>query len=105
MIVFDRLWETMQQKGITQYKLIHTYGISPAQITRLKRNANINTHTLNMLCEILDCKLEDISEYRKNVDNSTSLQISSHQYEAFASKPLNQKRNIEISGARSNPFL
>ncbi|MBQ9141780.1 MAG: helix-turn-helix transcriptional regulator [Lachnospiraceae bacterium] len=65
MIVFDRLWETMRQKGVTQYKLINVYGISPAQITRLKRNANINTHTLNMLCEILDCNLEDISEYKK----------------------------------------
>ncbi len=63
MIVFDRLWETMKEKGITQYKLITCYGISPAQITRLKRNANINTHTINMLCEILDCKVEDIMEY------------------------------------------
>lgn len=64
MIVFDRLWETMRQKGVTQYKLINVYGISPAQITRLKRNANINTHTINMLCEILDCNLEDICEYK-----------------------------------------
>ena len=65
MIVFDRLWETMREKGITQYKLINVYGMSPAQITRLKKNANVNTHTLNMLCEILDCNIEDISEYRK----------------------------------------
>ena len=65
MIVFDRLWETMNKKGITQYKLINHYGISPAQITRLKRNANVNTHTLDVLCEILDCKIEDIMEYKK----------------------------------------
>ena len=66
MIVFDRLWETMRKKEITQYKLINHYGISPAQITRLKKNANVNTHTLDMLCEILDCKIEDITEYKKN---------------------------------------
>lgn len=65
MIVFDRLWETMKEKKITQYKLINVYGISPAQITRLKKNANVNTHTLDMLCEILDCNLEDICEHKK----------------------------------------
>lgn len=65
MIVFDRLWVTMREKGITQYKLINHYGISPAQITRLKKNSNVNTHTLDMLCEILECTLEDICEYKK----------------------------------------
>lgn len=53
----------MRQRGVTQYKLIHSYGVSPAQITRLKRNANVNTHTINMLCEILNCKVEDIMEF------------------------------------------
>ena len=37
MIVYDKLWITMKEKGITQYALIKTYKISPAQITRLKR--------------------------------------------------------------------
>lgn len=65
MIVFDRLWKTMKEKNITQYKLIKTYGVSPGQITRLKRNNNINTYTINRLCAILDCKVEDIMEYRE----------------------------------------
>lgn len=65
MIVFDRLWKLMEKRNITQYKLIHTYNVSPAQITRLKRNQNINTHTINMLCEILNCSVEDIMEYKK----------------------------------------
>lgn len=65
MIVFDRLWKTMKEKNITQYKLIYKYGISPSQITRLKRNENINSHTINTLCEILDCRVEDIMEYKK----------------------------------------
>lgn len=63
MIVFNRLWETMKNKNISQYKLINTYHISPAQITRLKQNRNINTHTINMLCNILKCDLTDIMEY------------------------------------------
>ena len=48
MIVYDRLWTTMKEKGVTQYKLINYYGISPSQITRLKRNQNVNTHTINL---------------------------------------------------------
>ena len=65
MIVFDKLWETMKEKGISQYKLINTYQFSKGQLDRLKKNCNVNTHTLSILCEILDCKLEDIAEYKK----------------------------------------
>lgn len=66
MIVFNKLWTTMKQRGISQYKLINTYGISPAQLDRLRKNSNINTHTLNMLCEILNCELSDIAEFKKD---------------------------------------
>jgi len=44
-------------------ELIKDYNMSPAQITRLKRNHNINTHTISRLCQILDCRIEDICEY------------------------------------------
>ncbi len=67
MIVYDRLWQTMKSKGVTQYKLIHMYKVSPSQITRLKRNNNVSTHTINTLCEILDCNVEDIMEFRRDV--------------------------------------
>ena len=63
MIVFDKLWKTMKEKGISQYKLIHEYGFSNGQLDRLRKNGNINSYTLNTLCKILDCKIEDIMEY------------------------------------------
>ena len=66
MIIFDKLWITIKNKNITQYKLIKEYGFSPGQITRLKKNSNINTHTLDMLCKILNCNIEDICEYKKD---------------------------------------
>ena len=53
----------MKAHGVSQYALIHKHHISPAQITRLKRNDGVSTHTVNMLCSILDCKVEDIMEY------------------------------------------
>lgn len=63
MICFDKLWVTMQEKGISQYKLIKDYNISCGLLDRLRKNANVNTYTLNQLCKILDCKLEDIAEF------------------------------------------
>lgn len=65
MIVYDNLWNTMKQKGITQYALTKKYGISPGQITRLKRNESVSTHTIEMFRKILDCRVEDIMEYIK----------------------------------------
>ena len=62
MIVFDKLWGVMREKNISQYKLINEYGISPAQITRLKRNENVKVSILNTLCNILDCDICDIIE-------------------------------------------
>lgn len=65
MIVYDKLWQTMQEKNISQYKLIKEYNFSTGQLDRLCKNENVNSYTLNQLCQILDCKLEDIAEYVK----------------------------------------
>lgn len=54
----------MEEKGITQYALIKQYQISPAQITRLKRNESVSTHTIDTFCRILQCKVEDVMEYK-----------------------------------------
>jgi len=53
----------MKEKGISQYALIKKYNVSPAQITRLKRNESVSTHTIEMFCKILDCEVEDIMKY------------------------------------------
>jgi len=63
MISYEKLWQTMKDKGITQYALIKQYGISPAQITRLKRNESVSTHTIEIFCRILKCQVDDIMEY------------------------------------------
>lgn len=63
MIIYKRLWALMKEKGVSQYALIHTYNISPGQITRLKRDESVSTHTIDMFCRILDCNVEDIMEH------------------------------------------
>ena len=66
MILFSPLWETMKEKNISQYSLIKDFGFSSGQLDRLRKNENVNTYTLNRLCEILDCNIEDIAIYEKN---------------------------------------
>ena len=70
MIVYDRLWATMQKKGISQYKLIKEFGISSGQLDRIRKGENINMYTLDTLCRILDCDVEDIIEYKKDKTSS-----------------------------------
>ena len=65
MIVYDKLWDTLKRKGITQYTLIKKPKISPGHLTRLKRNESVSTHTIDVFCEILDCNVDDIMEYKK----------------------------------------
>ena len=63
MIVYDKLWQTMKQKQVSQYQLIRDYGFSTGQLDRLRKNGNINAYTLDRLCTILDCGLDEIAEY------------------------------------------
>ena len=64
MIVYDRLWQTMKERQISQYKLIREYGVSPGQLDRLRKNQSVSVYTLDNLCRILSCELSDIAEYR-----------------------------------------
>ena len=66
MITYKPLYKTMKNKGVTTYKLINDFGISRSLIDRLKHNKPITTVTLNDLCKILDCQVEDILKYEKD---------------------------------------
>ncbi len=65
MISYAPLWKTLKEKKISQYKLIKDHGIDPAQLHRLRNNQVIKTITVDRLCEILDCRVQDIMEYVK----------------------------------------
>lgn len=74
MISFDPLWDTMKRKGVSQYKLLKDYHFSAGQLNRLRRNCNVNTYTLNQLCKILDCKIEDVAVYLEENASETEEQ-------------------------------
>lgn len=63
MIVFDKLWATMKNRGMSTYQLREKCGIDSKTVRRLRANENIETKTLDKLCVALSCKLEDIAEY------------------------------------------
>lgn len=65
MIVYDRLWKTMKDRGVSQYDLIYRYNVSSSLLDRLRHNKGVSTHTIDVLCSILDCRIEDIMEYVK----------------------------------------
>ena len=58
------MYQTMKEKNISTYKLVVQYGLSRSLLDRLKHNRPISTVTLNDLCHILDCRVEDILVYR-----------------------------------------
>lgn len=66
MISYEPFYRTIKEKNISTYKLINVYGLSRSLIDRLKHNKPISTVTLNDLCTILDCKVEDILLYIKD---------------------------------------
>lgn len=63
MISYEPFYKTLEKKKMTTYKLITHHNISRSLIDRLKHNKPITTMTLNDLCKILDCKVEDIMVY------------------------------------------
>lgn len=74
MIIYDKLWDTMKEKGISQSKLYKDYGISRAQVHRLKHNQVVYTSTLDMLCRILECNdISDIATYTPDDESKNTI--------------------------------
>ena len=60
MISYKPFYETLRDRKMSTYRLIHEYGISRSLLDRLKHDRPISTVTLNDLCSILHCRVEDI---------------------------------------------
>lgn len=63
MIIYQPFWETLKNSSETTYTLITKHHISSATIDKLRKNKPMNTTTLNDLCRILNCKLENVAKY------------------------------------------
>lgn len=66
MIVYTPLWETMKEKGVTTYTLIHKHQISSSTINRLRHNQGVTTQLIDDLCEILHCNVNDVMKFEES---------------------------------------
>ena len=66
MISFEPLWNTMKKRNITTYRLIKDYDFSRGMLDKLKHNRNVTLETIEKLCKILDCNIEDVVRYEKD---------------------------------------
>ncbi len=63
MITYEPFWKTIEKKEVSTYTLINKYGILPDTIQRLRKGKPITTTTLDTLCEVLLCEIEDIVKH------------------------------------------
>ncbi len=63
MISYEPMWETMRRKNITTYNLIKDFHFSKGTLDSLKQSRNISTATLDDICRILDCRVEEVLLY------------------------------------------
>ena len=66
MISYEPFYKTLKERQLSTYKLINAYGISRSLLDRLKHNRPISTVTLNDLCNILHCRVEDVLLYTED---------------------------------------
>lgn len=92
MVSYNRLWETMEKRKISQYRLIKEFGLSSGQMSRLKKNTYVSTHTLETLCRILDCRVEDVMEIVFD-ENEEPLWSPGLEEERQKEKELERKKN------------
>lgn len=69
MIDYSPFWSTLHSSAETTYTLINNHHVSSATIDKLRKNKPMNTTTLNDLCRILNCQLQDIAQYIPSSDD------------------------------------
>lgn len=65
MISYEPLWRTMKREGATTYTLQNKGGVSSSTIRRIKAGDSISTNTIDVLCLLLNCRVEDVIEFVK----------------------------------------
>ena len=81
MITYAPLWRTMESKGVTTYTLIHHFHFSRGTLHSLKHDKNISTATLNDLCQMLNCRVEDILEYIPEPQEAAASGAGDHEHD------------------------
>ncbi len=63
MIKYDKRWQTMREKGISQYDLYTSHNLNRSLLDRFRHNRNVEINTIDRLCNMLHCRAEDVMEH------------------------------------------
>lgn len=63
MITYKPFWKTLKESNETTYTLINKHHISSSTLDKLRKNKPVTTTTLNDLCRILNCEIQDVVQY------------------------------------------
>lgn len=69
MIDYSPFWRILEKSDQNWYTLREKYHISSSTLSRLKHNKDISMKTVNDLCCILHCQIEDIAVYIESDDD------------------------------------
>lgn len=86
MISYQPLWSTMKARGITKYQLIYHWGISSNTLRRMGHGEPISSNTLNELCLILNCRVEDILQFNATEEEMASVSQRKEEISNFRKK-------------------
>jgi len=73
MITYEPFFDTLKSKRITTYKLVNDFGFSKGTLDSLKQNRNITMETLNSICNLLDCNINEVIRYTKDSTNKKEI--------------------------------
>ena len=65
MISYEPFWKTLKNSDESTYTLIQKHNISSSTIDRLRKNKGISTQTIDDLCKIFHCRVQDIVEFKE----------------------------------------
>lgn len=86
MISYQPLWSTMKERGITKYQLIYHWGISSNTLRRMGHGEPISSSTLNELCLILNCRVQDILQFSATEEEMASVSQRKEEISYFRKK-------------------
>lgn len=78
MIHYNSLWETMSNKHFTTYTLREKHNIGHGTVQRLQKNMPVSTYTLDRLCKILDCRLDENESCNRSAATSGSACVNAY---------------------------
>lgn len=65
-VTYKKLFHLLIEKEMTASQLQKQANFSANIITRLRRNGYVSLDTIESICNVLDCKVDDILEFTKD---------------------------------------